>query len=95
MNSNTNDERDVYIKKLEIENENLRLNLEYTKKEWATNIDNFVDTWFEENKEEIDLGVIDFRFFKVDVFPDSLEKHIYKKVLKILFSFLTSTVSPH
>lgn len=54
-------------------------------------IDNFIDNWFEKNKENVDIGVIDIGgVFKVDVLPDSIEKHIYKKVFKIMFSMLHS-----
>ena len=89
-NTNTNE----YIKKLERENENLRLELQKIRNEWATNIDDFVDAWFEENKEKIDIGIIDFGLFKIDVFPDTLEKHIYKKTLKIVYSFINASLTP-
>ena len=83
-----------YIKKLERENENLRLKLQETRDSWAINIDTFVDEWFEENKEKIDVGVIDCGLFKIDVFPDTLEKHIYKKSLKIFYSFINAALTP-
>ena len=62
--------------------------------DWSNNIDDFVEQWYEENKETIDIGVIDFRLFKIDLFPDYLEKHIYKKILKIMFSFFMVALSP-
>jgi hypothetical protein len=34
------------------------------------------DGWYEENKDNVDIGVIDFKLFKIDVFPDNLEKHM-------------------
>lgn len=64
--------------------------LDEKENSWAKNIDEFVDKWFDENKDEVNIGVINFGLFKLDVFPNYLEKHIYKKVLKILYSFLTS-----
>jgi len=82
------------IIKLKNENETLKKNLEISKTEWSDNIDKFVDNWHEENKDNVDIGVIDFKLFKIDLFPDKLEKYIYKKILKILYSFLTSMVTP-
>tara|TARA_Y100000389_G_C17454254_1_gene516962 strand:- start:1941 stop:2336 length:396 start_codon:yes stop_codon:yes gene_type:complete len=78
------------------ENENLKMQIEDLKSnsnEWAENIDEFVDQWYETNKENIDIGIIDLKFFKIDLFPDYLEKHIYKKVLKILFSFMKGALT--
>lgn len=87
---------DLLQKQRELENENkvLREKLEKANHEWSTNIDAFVEQWYNENRDEIDIGVIDLRFFKIDLMPDYLEKHIYKKVLKIVFSFLNSSLSP-
>ena len=79
---------------LENENNSLRTKLHNVEHEWSRNIDTFVDKWFEENKDEIQIGLVDFRLFKIDLFPDYLEKHIYKKVIKILYSFVTSTLAP-
>lgn len=81
-------------KELESENRLLREKLSKADNEWSTNIDAFVEQWYNENREDIDIGVIDLKFFKIDVMPDYLEKHIYKKVLKIVFSFLNSSLSP-
>ena len=51
-------------------------------------IDKFVDEWFESNKE-VDIGVIDLPIVgEIDIFPDRLEKHIYKKSLKIASTLL-------
>ena len=82
------------LAQLESENKKLRIKLREADSEWSRNIDSFVDTWFEENKDEIQIGLVDFHFFKVDLFPDYLEKHIYKKVIKVLYSYLTSTLAP-
>ena len=66
----------------------IKLNL-LEKKEWSSYIDEYIDTWYEENKDEVDIGVIKlFGMFSLDVMPDELEKHIYKKVFKIMFSLL-------
>ncbi len=81
-------------KKLEIENKLLREKVEKAETKWSSNIDAFVEQWYEDNRDEIDIGVVDLKFFKVDLMPDNLEKHIYKKVLKIVFSFLNSSLSP-
>lgn len=72
-------------KVLELEN---KLNL-LEKKQWSSYIDEYIDGWYEENKEDVDIGVVKlFGLFSVDVMPDELEKHIYKKVFKIMFSLL-------
>ena len=81
-------------KKLKNRNIILEDKVSKTDIEWSKNIDDFVDQWFEENEEDIDIGVIDFRLFKIDIFPDYLEKYLYKKVLKILYSFLQSALKP-
>lgn len=60
------------------------------EKDWALKIDEFVENWFEENKGDVDIGVIHIGPFTIDIFPDFLEKYIYKKFLKIAYSFLTT-----
>lgn len=46
-------------------------------------IDEFVDNWYEENKE-VDIGVINLPLVgDIDILPDKIEKHIYKKSLLI------------
>lgn len=81
-------------KKLKDENCKLKNTMQKTQTSWANDIDDFVDEWYEKNKDDIDIGVINLKFFKIDLFPDNIEKHIYKKVLKILFSFLKTALSP-
>ena len=76
------------------ENELLMERLNESDNQWAQNIDVFVEKWFEENRDNIDIGVINFGLFKVDIFPDYLEKHIYKKVIKIVYSFIQSAIAP-
>lgn len=76
------------------ENELLMDRLNESDNQWAKNIDVFVEKWFEENRDNIDIGVINFGLFKVDIFPDYLEKHIYKKVIKIVYSFIQSAIAP-
>ena len=59
------------------------------EKQWSNYIDDYIETWYEENKEEVDIGRIKlFNLMPIDVMPDELEKHIYKKVFKIMFSLL-------
>lgn len=54
-------------------------------------IDNYVDEWFEKNEKDVDIGVVDIGgICKVDLLPDTIEKHIYKKSFKILISLLLS-----
>ena len=84
----TDTDTSVEVERLRTQNAALRAALHYEKTKWTDKIDTFVETWYETNKETVDIGVINFKFFKVDVFPDFIEKHIYKKILKILFSFV-------
>ena len=59
------------------------------KKKWGEYIDEYIDTWFEENKEDVDIGRVKVGgLFEIDLLPDHLEKQIYKKVFKILYSLL-------
>ncbi len=81
-------------KALLLENQILKEKLENSEKEWVEHIDIFVEKWYEENKDNIDIGVVNLGFFKVDILPDYIEKHLYKKVLKILYSYLTTTLAP-
>ena len=81
-------------KALMLENKILKEKLENSEKEWVEHIDIFVEKWYEENKDNIDIGVVNLGFFKVDILPDYIEKHLYKKVLKILYSYLTTTLAP-
>ena len=69
-------------KALLLENQILKEKLENSEKEWVEHIDLFVEKWYEENKDNIDIGVVNLGFFKVDILPDYIEKHLYKKVLK-------------
>ncbi len=86
--------QNAFIEKLISDNEKLKEQLKESDNQWATNIDVFVEKWFEENRDNIDIGVINFGFFKLDLFPDYLEKHIYKKVLKVVYSFIQSAIAP-
>ena len=52
------------------------------------NLDKFVENWFEKNKE-IDIGVISTPFGNIDVLPDKIEKHLYKKISKVVFAVLS------
>lgn len=76
---------------LTVENERQKKRIDHLQQLnvcWTDKIDDYVDKWFEKNKEQIDIGLIKLPFgFTVDVLPNDLEKHIYKKILKILFSF--------
>ena len=90
-------QRDVKIKEQEEEiillRSRLKKQIERTReaeKDWALKIDEFVENWFEENKDDVDIGVIHIGPFTIDIFPDFLEKYIYKKFLKIAYSFLTT-----
>ena len=59
------------------------------KNEITTNyISDFVDDWYEKHKE-IDIGVINIPMIgDIDILPDNIEKHIYKKTLLIVSSLI-------
>ena len=80
------------LDKLKRENEELReqlQNMEKSKTDASTRIDAFVETWYEENKDLVDIGEIQIcGSYKVDLIPDEMEKRIYSKMLKIVYSFL-------
>ena len=93
----TQDEKSLKIKKQEDEIRSLKERLEKQKektrdaeREWSTKIDEFVENWFEENKDDVDIGIINIGPFRIDIFPDFLEKYIYKKILIIAYSFLNT-----
>tara|TARA_X000000950_G_scaffold285863_1_gene392969 strand:- start:1586 stop:1945 length:360 start_codon:yes stop_codon:yes gene_type:complete len=76
---------------LELEDALRVLAHENKPKSWDHKIDNYIDDWFDKNKDAVDIGVIQIMGkMKVDILPDELEKHIYKKTLKILFSLITT-----
>lgn len=56
------------------------------EKKWHQYVDEFVEKWYEKNKDQVDIGNVSVGPFSIDVMPDTLEKHIYKKTLKIMFS---------
>ena len=56
------------------------------EKKWHQYVDEFVEKWYEKNKDQVDIGKVSVGPFSIDVMPDTLEKHIYKKTLKIMFS---------
>lgn len=80
--------KEELMKKVALLEEELRMVKEKTMGDY---IDNYVDEWFEKNKKDVDIGVIDIGgICKVDLLPDSIEKHIYKKTFKILVSLVLS-----
>ena len=87
-------EQDKRIKALEMQLNDMKkreenANLVQLANPSPKSIDEFVDKWYEENKD-VDIGVIRVPFIgKVDVFPDRIEKHIYKKSLHIASSLMT------
>ena len=60
--------------------------IDNTKK--LQSIDEFVDNWYNENKD-VDIGIINLPLVgDVDMLPDKIEKHIYKKSLLIMSTLL-------
>ena len=80
------------ISALQLENKNLRKkieNIEVVKNNASDRIEQFVEKWYEENKDLVDLGEIEIcGRYKVDLIPDEMEKRIYAKMLKIVYAFL-------
>lgn len=95
-NDNDKTYKNIILENQKLKLENIRLKNDITRIEnsWIEDIDKFVDEWYEENKDTVDIGVLNFKFFKIDLFPDYLEKHIYKKMIKILFSFFRVAITP-
>ena len=63
------------------------------EKKWHDYVDEFVDKWYEDNKDQVDIGNVYVGPFKVDLMPDTLEKNIYKKTIKIMFSLFRDATS--
>ena len=80
------------ISALQLENKNLKKkieNIEVVKNNASDKIEQFVEKWYEENKDLVDLGEIEIcGRYKVDLIPDEMEKRIYAKMLKIVYAFL-------
>lgn len=87
---------------LQQENERLKARLvaleEANSKTWAEKIDSMVDNWYDKYNDDIDIGRISVfemmgKKYEIDVLPDEMEKAIYKKCVKIVFSILKETVT--
>lgn len=65
-------------------------------KSFTEYIDSYIETWYENNKDDVDLGVVSCfgGLIKADLMPDELEKYMYKKIFKIAFSLLTDLKKP-
>ena len=87
-------DKDSVIRKLSGKVKALENKLELLeKKKWSEYIDEYIDTWFEENKEEVDIGRVRIGgMFEVDLLPDELEKKIYKKIFKIVYSLMKQKI---
>lgn len=83
-------DKDKEIQDLKNEVKVLKESLNINREEkWSVFIDNYIDTWFDKNKSDVNIGVIDvYGMFKIDVLPDDMEKYIYKKILKIIISMV-------
>ena len=63
--------------------------IEIVRTNASDRIEKFVEKWYEENKDLVDLGKIEIcGRYKVDLIPDEMEKRIYAKMLKIVYAFL-------
>ena len=56
-------------------------------------VDKYVDDWYERNRGEVDVGVIDLPFInkQVDLLPDHVEKHIYATMFKAMVGNILDT----
>ena len=55
-------------------------------------IDKFVEEWYNKNNDIVDIGKYKIPLYgDIDLFPDSTEKHIYKKIIAITLCFLKET----
>ena len=81
----------TYHRVLELEKKLLEQEKELTalrEKKWHEYIDEFIEKWYEDNKDQVDIGLVKCGPFTIDVMPDYLEKELYKKSFKIMFSLL-------
>ena len=85
-----NDLENLTREELEKKIKNLQNKLKLLKdKKFYDYIDDYIDKWYDNNKEEVDLGIVKIcGIFKVDLIPDELEKHMYKKIFKIIYSLI-------
>lgn len=61
---------------------------------WGEYIDKYIDKWYDVNKKEVDIGVVNVGgLFNIDLLPDNVEKYLYKKVIKIIFSMVSDLKS--
>ena len=59
-------------------------------KSWGNYVDQYIDKWYDVNKKEVDIGVVNVGgLFNIDLLPDRVEKYLYKKVIKIIFSMVS------
>ena len=55
-------------------------------------VDQYVEWWHEANKADVDAGTVDFPVIgKVDLFPDSVEKHMYSTMFKAMVNQMLYT----
>ena len=52
-------------------------------------IDLFIEEWYLKNNDDIDIGKFDIPIIgNIDLFPDYIEKHLYKKLIAATLSFI-------
>ena len=72
-------------------NDKILLSNNFTSKN-NTDLKKFVEEWYEKNNDNIDLGVIDLPFGgSIDVLPDSIEKHLYVKILSLVMELISES----
>ena len=95
MNTNNDSvDKDTIIRNLSSQVKSLENKLELLEKnKWSEYIDKYIDKWFEENKDEVDIGRVSIGgMFEIDLLPDELEKKIYKKIFKIVYSLMKQKI---
>ena len=87
MSQENSSQEDKKMKKLESRIKELEKQLqEVHEKKWHHYVDEFIDNWYEKNKEQVDIGKTKLGPFTIDLMPDDLEKNLYKKTFKIMFT---------
>ena len=79
--------KDELVKRIEYLEKKIEL---IHKQKFINYVDEYIDKWYDENKEDVDLGNIKiFGLWNVDIISDDIEKHLYKKAFKIMYSLIT------
>ena len=63
-----------------------------TRESVAHVVDAYVEWWYERNKKDVDAGLVELPVVgSVDLFPNSIEKHIYSSMFKAMVNQILDT----